>query len=503
MKIRFTSPWAKLALLTVAASPLFGQIPSVNIDGPTPGATITGTVTVSGWALNNTQTNLGPAIASVVVQVDGTTVGTASQGISRPDVCGQYPARAGCPNVGWAYSLNSATLSAGSHTITVVATDASPVPDLGSSSVQVTVGQQSGQPPAAGAPLVGLDSPTAGANVSGIINVTGWAIDNQTAVGTAISSVQVMVDGVSAGFATYGGIARWDVCQVYPNRPNCPNVGYTFALNTAGYSPGSHVITVVAKDSDTSPDAGTATVNFTVMGQPVSGSAPTVMIDSLTPGEVVSGPIMLSGWAIDNGAFVSTIEIQVDGYPVGVASLGVMRSDVCALYPTVPGCPYVGFQYRLDTSMLPPGTHTVTAVASDNSAIPQKGTWSVNVSVVTPPVVTIESPAVGATVSGTILVSGWAIDGITFSGPGISSVQVSVDGNAVGTATYGQSRLDICNTYPGRVGCPNVGFTFPLNTATLTGGPHTITVTAADASTPAATSASSVTVNVSNSPFSQ
>ena len=47
------------------------------------------------------------------VKVDGTVAGTATYGISRPDVCAVYPGRTGCPNVGYSYALNASGLSVG------------------------------------------------------------------------------------------------------------------------------------------------------------------------------------------------------------------------------------------------------------------------------------------------------------------------------------------------------------------------------------------------------
>src|SRR5207253_2329701 len=151
-------------------------------------------------------------------------------------------------------SLNASSLSPGSHTITVTATDSDGTPDSGSSSVTVTV-----QAPA---PTVYIDAPAAGSTVSGTVTVVGWAIDNSSAVGTAISSVQVKVDGTIVGAATYG-LSRPDVCAVYPGRPGCPNVGYSFSLDTSTLTVGSHTITVTATDSDTSRDSGSASVKVT------------------------------------------------------------------------------------------------------------------------------------------------------------------------------------------------------------------------------------------------
>jgi hypothetical protein len=81
-------------------------------------------------------------------------------------------------------------------------------------------------------------------------------------VGTAISSVQVKVDGSVVGTANYGS-SRSDVCAAYPGRPSCPNVGYSFSLNTSTLSAGTYTITVTATDSDGTPDTDSASVTVT------------------------------------------------------------------------------------------------------------------------------------------------------------------------------------------------------------------------------------------------
>ena len=57
---------------------------------------------------------------------------------------------------------------------------------------------------ASGPPTVYVDAPSPGASISGTVNVTGWAIDNTSAIGTAISKVAISVDGTTMGTATYG-----------------------------------------------------------------------------------------------------------------------------------------------------------------------------------------------------------------------------------------------------------------------------------------------------------
>ena len=268
-----SSQTASISLTTVAAAAI---IPSVHIDMPASGATVSGTATVAGWAIDNAST-AGTAVGSVQVLVDGTPVGAATYGVNRPDVCAAYPGRPGCPSVGYSYSLNTATLTPGSHTVTVTATDSASPPDTGSATVTVIVGSG-----AAIIPSVHIDMPASGATVSGTATVAGWAIDNASTVGTAIGSVQVLVDGTPVGAATYG-VSRPDVCAAYPGRPGCPNVGYSYSLNTATLTPGSHTVTVTATDSASPPDTGSASETITVTA---GGAAvtPTVAIEAPAQG---------------------------------------------------------------------------------------------------------------------------------------------------------------------------------------------------------------------------
>jgi hypothetical protein len=92
----------------------------------------------------------------------------------------------------------------------------------------------------------------------------------------------------------------------------------------------------------------------------------------------------------------------------------------------------------------------------------------------------IDTPVPGATLpAGFVTISGWALDNASTPISSINNVKVAVDGVVVGTATYGLPRTDVCATYPGRQGCPNVGFSYNA-CCFLPSGTHTITVTATD-----------------------
>jgi thermitase len=89
----------------------------------------------------------------------------------------------------------------------------------------------------------------------------------------------------------------------------------------------------------------------------------------------------------------------------------------------------------------------------------------------TPPTVSISGPANGATLSGTVQVTGTATDNV-----GVTSIQFSVDGQVVATSASSP-------------------FVFSWNTASYTNAAHTITVSASDAAGNVGTASISVTVS--------
>jgi subtilisin family serine protease len=84
----------------------------------------------------------------------------------------------------------------------------------------------------------------------------------------------------------------------------------------------------------------------------------------------------------------------------------------------------------------------------------------------------IESPKQDALVNGTTTVTGWIL-----SGKDIEKVEVLVDGKKVGEAKYGNIRNDIHQRFPHYYN-ENSGFSYQLNTTTLTNGNRSITIRA-------------------------
>jgi hypothetical protein len=120
------------------------------------------------------------------------------------------------------------------------------------------------------------------------------------------------------------------------------------------------------------------------------------------------------------------------------------------------------------------GTSPFTVVVKDSTGASASANLSINVVTAAPPTVSINSPANGSTVSGTVAVSGVASDGLT-----ISSVQVSVDGGAFANASGTSS------------------WSFDLNSNSLSNGAHTLSAKVIDSASNSATS-SLVDVTVNN-----
>jgi hypothetical protein len=198
-------------------------------------------------------------------------------------------------------------LGPGTHTITVVANDSANPPNSGIYSITVTVTTV--------LPAVVIDSLAAGTTLSGITTVSGWAIDSTTSIGTAIANVQIKVDGTVVGLASYG-VNRSDVCSVYPGRPGCPNVGFTYQLNSASLGTGTHTVTAVANDSDNPPDSGSYSVMVKVAAAPPTT---TTLVSSLSPSTYAQNVTL--GATVSPAPGSGTVTFEASGMVLGTKTL--------------------------------------------------------------------------------------------------------------------------------------------------------------------------------------
>lgn len=425
-------------------------------DGP-----MQGQVIFYGYAFNTTS-----VITRIQIAIDGATVGQASYGIYRPDVCAIYPGEPGCPNVGWSFLYNTQLLANGAHLLQVTATAADGSHSVTASSFNVANWST------ANPTHIDFASPgPRGTIFSGSASFGGWVVDDDAPV----ANVAVSIDGVPAGNAFYG-IYRADVCAVYTGRAGCPNVGWGFTYDTTALADGQHTIQLIVTAEDRK---STASALFTVAnGARANTTTRPVHVDIDNPSPQtgpLSGDATLSGWAIDDASAISNVAISVDGTVIGNASYGASRPDVCAVFPGRAGCPNVGWSYRLDTTRLANGAHTLSILASganSRSAVStvftvNNGSGAFHLNIGSP-----NGPS--EPVTGLFPAFGWALNDTG----AITSITYAIDGIPSGTANYGVYRADVCALFPGSPGCPTVGWNFTFDSTQLTDGQHTLAVTA-------------------------
>ncbi|MDX6690371.1 MAG: hypothetical protein QOG15_1828 [Solirubrobacteraceae bacterium] len=229
------------------------------------------------------------------------------------------------------YELTWNSVPQGTYSISARATD-NANRATNSAAVSITVNPASAD---STPPSVSLTAPAQGATVSGAVSVTADASDN-----VGVTNVQFKLDGANLGAA--------DTTSPY---------AVTWDSTTA--TPGSHTLTAVAKDAANNSTTSTA-VTVTVP----DATPPSVSVTAPAQGATVSGTVNVSATASDNAA-VSSVQFKLDGQNLGSA-------DTTSPYAVT-----------WDTSTATPGSHTLTAVATDaanNSATSSAVTVTVSTS---------------------------------------------------------------------------------------------------------------------------
>lgn len=212
----------------------------------------------------------------------------------------------------------------------------------------------------------------------------------------------------------------------------------------------------------------------------------------------ITGAVGVTGWALD-ALEVTKIEIWRDPLRgetpqsrgliyIGDASfVSGARPDVTAAYPGTPLNDRAGWGYLLLTNLLPNtdgttglgnGTYRLHAIAhSRTGGEAELGAKTISCTnrTATVPFGTIDTPAQGATVSGSIVNFGWALTPRPASIPtNGATITVYIDNQAVGHPVYNQARGDVSAAFPGLANSGAPGASFSLDTTRLSNGVHTI-----------------------------
>ena len=224
-------------VVTFTMDPGSASPPVVNIEKPLNGATVTGPLTVSGFAYNGDL-----RIVAVDTLIDGLTRGVTTYGASRTDICGGLtPAPPNCPGIGFSGTFqtleSNPPIPNGPHTIQVRVRDAAGrlifYPDT---PITVIVDNP------AIAPIIGvLETPVTNATLTSIITVSGYVYSP----GHRITSATLIVDG-SYGFGLAVNQPRPDLCPGLPDADRCPNIGFRGTIDTAPFQNGLHIFGIRA-----------------------------------------------------------------------------------------------------------------------------------------------------------------------------------------------------------------------------------------------------------------
>ena len=219
--------------------------------------------------------------------------------------------------------------------------------------------------------------------------------------------------------------------------------------------------------------------------QPPFGS-----LDGPADGAQVSGSVGVGGWALDD-LEVRRVRIYRDpvgGEPAAPVLLGDAvfvpgaRPDVRLAYPTFPNNDRAGWGFLILTNMLPNqgnGLFRIYAYAEDAEglqALLGARTIIANNATSTLPFGAIDTPAQGATISGSAYINfGWALTPqpkvIQTDG---STIAILVDGQSIGSPTYNQFRADIAALFPGYANSAGAVGYRAIDTTALAEGIHTI-----------------------------
>ncbi len=368
---------------------------------------------------------------------------------------------------------------------------------------------------AAAATIFHLDSPPDGATVAGIVEVSGWIVDDGAECGppanwqscdwTAdmVSAVDLFVDGVFIASADLN-LPRYDVLQAYPWYAGTPYArpGFSTSFNADALVDGTHGMLLRVTTSDSTQEyfgQRTFVVDSSV------NPAPFGELEMPGENQPMNGVFPVTGWALDDG-LVEDVEVLVDGLVVGHAVTGVHRPDIDNRFPWHPDAEYAGFIRMLNTAEMTNGVHVVSVRLRDNEGltriIGRRFVQTFNVGYNLAPFGGIDWPvpnhymyAIGCDDPGgwsappyeeplaVELVSGWALDvGASTDRGGVKWVEILIDGSLLANTLvddfyyewfemdvnyYGHERLDVLRLFPDVPNAKVSGFTFAIDVSDL------------------------------------
>ena len=350
--------------------------PLTDIDSPSNGATVNGTMNVSGWALNVSGINRVDVYAFDSNGKPHSLGSVASKNLTdRGDVAKTF-ANAGYANInnsGYSLSVDTTKLPNGTYTLAVAGIGNSGVVQWATESIYVTTPQ----------PLTDIDSPANGSTVSGTIHVAGWALNV-----SGINRVDVYAWDSNGKPHSLGSMAskdltdRGDVAKAFANDGygNINNSGYSLSADTTKLADGTYTLAVAGIGNNGVVQWATETIKVTTP-QPLTD------IDSPANGSTVSGTIHVAGWAL-NVSGINRVDVYAwdsNGKPHSLGSVASKdltdRGDVAKAFANngYGNINNSGYSLSVDTTQLSNSTYTLAVAGIGNNGVVQWATKTVTV----------------------------------------------------------------------------------------------------------------------------
>lgn len=448
-------------------------------------------LSISGWAL------AGAAIAEIAAAIDGVVVGRATCGLSRPDIGRLYPDRDHAAHSGFMLSFDLAGAAGGmiEPLLTVRTADG----QVGRRPLRVDIPPQEVEVPAVD-PLARTAAEAAApdrdpmelfideiaVDRNGLLRVEGWVVCL-----VQIEGVEVFVEGERIGEAEFGRV-REDVEQVRSDYPNARFSGFTLVSDIGRLGAGSKTVTVRAFARTGIMREERAAVSVPKLGRSRRAAADAGIHHHCDEVALTTaGGVAIKGWAVCPLP-VTTIEVMLDGEPIGEAELGLERADVGNLFPSLPHARQSGFSFARQTGnplrdehlialrlhREDDETHVIELPAQATEAAPSSAGGSTigdaeqRLHLDAPAVVggIMEMP-----LRGNLEISGWAL-----ARAGVAVIEIALDGTLIANADYGVRRLDIQASFPDWENALGSGFLALVPHRVLPLGEHRITVTLHD-----------------------
>jgi len=342
---------------TITVNNTYAIEPFGTIDTPSDGATVSGSLTVTGWALTpGASCTIGGAGLSM--SIDAGPLVPVLYARARADIAAAFPGFTNSDQAGGTVWLDTATLANGPHQISWHVTDSCGRQSwIGTRVVTVLNGSQALAAPSGSnvSPMSGVVRwDPVGVSVAG--GESTWAA--QTAAGVNVVAInhgqQIELHLPIISGATYAGYhIVGDEWRGLPIGSSLDAQAGIFAWEPAAGFLGSYNLAFVTMGADGVPQV--------VQVRAVVGPSVRVLLDG-TPTDVQQ-PYQLTGWALDllaiEGVGVEAVQLWATptggGTPifVGVASTGTLRPDVATRY----GSQFAAAGFRVVLDGLPSGTY--------------------------------------------------------------------------------------------------------------------------------------------------